>query len=107
MRATRMPIAASVPMVRDPEIAELPADPVDRSSADRADERERDHDDPAVHRGADTDGTDAIGSSRELVELGLGPTEQLDQQRAGDVEPLGHLRVHRRVEVHRLTGDRL
>ena len=33
--------------------------------------------------------------------------EELHQQRARDVEPLGHLRVHRRVVVHRFAGDGL
>ena len=36
-----------------------------------------------------------------------GPAEQLDQQRAGDVEPLGHRGVHRRVEPVGLPGDLL
>ena len=33
------------------------------------------------------------------------PTEQLDQEGAGDVEALGHRVVHRRIEVHPLSGD--
>ena len=38
-------------------------------------------------------------SSRSVV------AEQLDEQRPGDVEALGHLRVHRRVVLHLLAGD--
>ena len=42
-----------------------------------------------------------------VVRLVVVPAEQLDEQRAGHVEPLGHRRVHLAVEVHPLAGDRL
>ena len=43
-------------------------------------------------------------SARELRQLGV---FWLDQQGAGDVEALGHLRVHRRVVAHLFAGDPL
>ena len=39
--------------------------------------------------------------------LGVGVAVELDQHGAADVEALSHRRVHRRVEVHLLTSDRL
>ena len=41
---------------------------------------------------------------RERRVLVAGPAEQLDQQRAGDVEPLGHRRAHLGVELHTPRG---
>ena len=43
----------------------------------------------------------------EVVGLVVVTAEQLHQQRAGDVEALGHRGVHLAVEVHALAGDRL
>ena len=39
--------------------------------------------------------------------LVVGPSEQLHELGAGDVEPFGHLRVHRGVGVHVLAGELL
>ena len=48
-------------------------------------------------------------AAREAERLGLlaGPSEQLDQHGARDVEPLGHRRAHLGVELHALPGQPL
>ena len=47
----------------------------------------------------------ALARLPNIVVLAIERAEQLDQRRAGDVEALGHLRVHRRVVLHLLAGD--
>ena len=78
---------------------------VDERGRQRGDQGERGEEGAAVHRRQHADVADAGGPAAEGVGLGGGPPEELDQQRAGDVEPLGHRRVHRRVEPVGLPGD--
>jgi hypothetical protein len=92
--------------------AELPgedqraAQPVGEGLREAGHERER-HDERArVHRGRDAYAAHPVGLVREVRGLGLGATEELHEHRAAHVEPLGHLRVHGRVEVEALLGER-
>ena len=73
--------------------------------ADGADEAEGDEERAAVHRGLDPDVAHPAGPVAELVDLLVLAAEQLDEQRPGHVEALGHRGVHRRVEVHLLAGE--
>ena len=84
---------------------ELAADAVDRHGADRRDEAEGDEEHAAVQRLTDAGVAHAAGVRLERRQLAAVVAEQLDEQRAGDVEALGHLRVHRRVVLHLLAGD--
>ena len=91
---------------RDAAIDDLMATPpVDEGGADGTDQRERSDEDSGVHRRLHTDVADPTGAVAEVDSLAAMPAEQLDQEGAGDVETLGHRVVHRRIEVHPLTGD--
>jgi hypothetical protein len=79
--------------------------PVGQCLRERGDQQHRDEEGAGEHGLLDADVADPLGALAEPGRLGLGPAEQLDQQRAGDVEPLGHGRVHLRVQVVRLAGD--
>ena len=79
--------------------------PVDERGADGTDQRERSDEDSGVHRRLHTDVADPTGAVAEVDSLAAMAAEQLDQEGAGDVETLGHRVVHRRIEVHPLTGD--
>jgi hypothetical protein len=96
-RATRVP---RLDVAADDQVG---ADAVDRRRAERADQPEGDEEDPAVHRRLDPDVADSRGAAGEQRSLVVRPAEQLHQLRTGNVEPLGHLRVHLRVGVHLLT----
>ena len=82
---------------------EAPAEVVHDGGADRGDEAERHEQDPGVHRGGDADVAHAAAAPGEEVALAVVAAEQLHDERAGDVEPLGDGVVHRRVELHPLT----
>ena len=72
---------------------------------ERGDQQHGDEEGAGVHRLLHADVADPLGALAEPGRLRVRPPEQLDQQRAGDVEPLGHRRVHLRVQVVRLAGD--
>ena len=82
-------------------------DAVDGRRAEGAHQTECHEEHPPVEGGADAGVADTVGVEFERCLLPLAGTEQLDQRRARHVEPLGHLRVHRRVVRHLLAGDSL
>ena len=84
---------------------ELCADAVDRRRAERGHQSERDEEHAPEHRRANAGVAHGVGALAEHRVLPIERAEQLDQRRAGDVEALGHLRVHRRVVLHLLAGD--
>ena len=84
-----------------------PAHPVDHRGGHRGEQGQRDEQRAAVHRGDHADVADPGGPVAEHLGLLLRLPEQLDQHRAGHVEPLGHGRAHRRVQLHRLPGQPL
>ena len=83
----------------------MAADAVDRHCADRRDEAEGDEEDTAVQRLSDAVVAHLAGILLERRQLAAVVAEQLDEQRTGNVEALGHLRVHRRVVLHLLARD--
>ena len=83
----------------------LPADPVHGSRRQGTDEPQGDEEGPAVDGRADAHRPDAVGAHGEVGRLLRGAAEQLHEQGAGDVEPLGHRGAHRRVEVHLLARE--
>ena len=84
---------------------EPPAQSVDQCERQGGHERQRVHEHAHEQRGAHPDAADPPGTGRELRRFRGGPTEQLDQGRPTGVEPLGHLVVHRRVEVRGLASE--
>ena len=83
----------------------MTADAIDRHGADRRDEAEGDEEHAAVQRLTHSGVAHAGGVRLERRQLAAVVTEQLDEEGAGDVEALRHLRVHRRVVLHLLAGD--
>ena len=83
------------------------AEVVDDSGADRGDEAERREQHSRVHRRCDADVAHAPCPTCEELTLTFVTTEQLDDQRARHVEPLGDGVVHRRIELHRLARSDL
>ena len=73
-------------------------DPVRDRRGQRRHQAQGNEENAGIHGGLDADVTHPPGPTPELVGLLGGATEQLHQQRAGDVETLGHRGVHLRVE---------
>ena len=96
----------TVPAVMLPVDREPAAEAVRQGLRERRDQQHRDEERAAEHGLLDADVADPGGPRGEPRRLVVGPAEQLDQQRAGDAEPLGHGRVHRGVELVGLAGDR-
>ena len=90
-----------------PEITIWAPDAVHGGHADGAHDAEGDEEHPAVQRLADAGVADPRRPPAELGQLVAVAAVELDEHGAGDVEALGHLRVHLGVEVHALAGDRL
>ena len=89
---------------RDSAIDRKPtAEVVHDRGSDRGDEAERREQHSRVHRRRDADVAHAPGTTREELAFTLVTTEQLDDQRARDVEPLGDGVVHRGIQLHRLA----
>ena len=84
----------------------LAADPVHGGHADGADDLEAQPERPAHQRAADADLPHPVGLVAEAGRLVPLAAEERDELGAGDAEALGHLRVHGRVELHALAGDR-
>ena len=108
-------LGALSPAILDPILSEViltdggstddVAEIADRRRAERSDEGHGGHEDSGVHGGADADVANTSGTTSEVISLDTGPSEELDEHRSADVEALGHCRVHRCVELHRLPGD--
>ncbi len=81
------------------------AEPVRQRLRQRRDEQHRHEERTAEHGLLDADVPDPVGALGKSCRLVVRSAEQLDQQRAGDAEPLGHRGVHLRVELVRLAGD--
>ena len=78
--------------------------PIDRNGAQRANEAKGNEEYSAIHRSTNPRVADPDGPSWQMSRPRLALlAKQFDQQRATDVEPLGHLRIHLRVELHLLT----
>ena len=86
---------------------QVAADEVDDRGADGGDETEGGEQHPRVHRGLHADVAHAPGAVGEGLGLAAMLAEQLDDERAADVEALGDRVVHRRVELHALAGQPL
>ncbi len=78
---------------------------VDHRGGQRRGEGQGGDEEPGVHGLGDADVPDPAGLLLELVPLLRRASEQLDQQGARDVEPLGHGVVHLGVEAVGLAGD--
>ncbi len=79
---------------------------VHEGSREAGHQEERGVEDPAVHGDLDAGVAHPRGALAVLALLVRGPAEQLDQQRAGDVEPLGRPAAELGVELHLLPGQR-
>ena len=84
---------------------QMAADPVDQRRPDDADQTHESEELRADDCPAHADIAHAGGAVAEAVDFDLLAAEQLDQQRAADVERFAHHGVHIGVVVHRLAGD--
>ena len=84
---------------------EQAADPEDERRAHRADQAQRQHEPAHQERLADARVTHPARPVAEAARLVARPVEQLDQQRAADVERLVHQRVHLAVERKLIAHD--
>ena len=78
---------------------------VDGHCSEGSDEAECDEEHSAIHRRLHTDVAHPRRARRERSNLFRPPAEQLDEQCAGNVEALGHLRVHLGIQPHLLARD--
>ena len=86
---------------------EAAADEVHQRRRDGPDQTEGREQHPAVHGGPDADVGHAFGTVVEQLLFIANATEELDQECPGDVEPLGHRRVHLGVQAHGLARQLL
>ncbi len=84
---------------------EVTAESIDQRRAHRADEPDDDEEPRADDGATDADIAHVRGPLPEPFLLLRGPPEQLDEQRAADIQRLVHMRVHLGVMIHRFAGD--
>ena len=94
-----------MPTVSVPADGHEAADAVDHRGRQRRDEGERDEEHRAVDGDAHADVAHPGGADGVLLVLDGGAAEQLDEQRAGDVEALGHPGAEVGVLHHLLVGQ--
>ena len=83
-----------------------PTPSVDNRGGEGCREQQGSHEDGSVHRSRDADVAHPGCSLAEQRRFGVRVSEELDEQRPGDVEALGHGVVHLCIERVALPGER-
>ncbi len=78
--------------------------PVDDRRGQHGQQRQGDEECLPIHRGHHADIPDPRGPVGELFRLLHRPAEEFHEHGAGHIEPLGHHRAHRRVQLHPFPG---
>ena len=86
---------------------QVPAETIGHGGGQRRDEGECGEEPSICHGDPDSDVPDPTGPTGEKRGLIFRPSEQFDEQRPRNVEPLGHLRTHLSIQSHLLSRQRL